>query len=1493
MVAFVHASGSGAPAPEWIAGLRDIGLRVFAHGPLPGCERLDAGWPRLARVCAGVAAAAPGCALLILRAPLRVDAEQLAELEDLVGRDPEPAAYTVLSNGAAGLNPYADLEGTDHERLRPAALVALLARRQLHPLDRVPAHCLLLSAAAVRVLAAAAEAAPDEAMARLGAAGGELRLAEWIYLHDPARASAASQELQAHESPRPRPWGGLSERLHEWLSGDPDRWPQSIRDPRPVTLHVSHSWGGGVAHWIRTFVGADPDGRHLQLLSEGPQSNQGAGQRLALYPGAGADGPAIERWWLQAPIQAVAISHPQYREVLIEVCRRFGVSRVIVSSLVGHSLEALQTRLPTVQVLHDHFPAWPLLSVHPQRFQGDLAAALDDPGTPREFPGMPDSAWSTVREAYLGAVREHGVRLAAPTRSVADIQAGLAPAWDAQPIEVIRHGVPELPGSAPVAPRPRRDGRLRLLVPGRMQEGKGRDLLLRALPAIAPHAQVYLLGASRGGEAFFGLPGVHVVLEYRRDTLARLVAAIGPDLAGLFSVVPETFSFMLSEMHQLGVPVLATRVGSFQERIDDGQNGWLVDPDAEALVARVAELAAAREQIDAVRARISAAPRRRPEEMVADYARLCPPAERPLTLPPAVQLDLAQAQAQSHRDELRRTRQALDAAGREQAGLLQELRARTDWAEATGRELAAEIERRKAWVASLERSVEETHAQLRESNRLLDRAHEEIAVHSEQRARAVSELKQVSSDLARIESEHQALSDLHAQVLASSSWRLTRPLRVLRRVGGNFLRARAWNPMRWPLLFSQLVRNLATVGVRGTVLRLQLGDQDVVPDAPQPRAEEVPESVDLPASLPCAGQPQVSIVIPVYNQLPYTAACLRSLAEVRSQVACEVIVVDDASTDATPDALPGVAGLRVLRNPENLGFIGSCNRGAREARGEFLVFLNNDTEVTKGWLEALLQTFMTRPDAGLVGARLLYPDGRLQECGGLVFRDGSGWNYGRGDDPARPEYRHLRETDYCSGACLAIRRELFARLEGFDSRYAPAYYEDTDLAFRVRAEGLKVYVQPAASVIHHEGVSSGTDLDSGVKQYQRVNQTVFRERWADQLAHQPPRIVDPDDRDALRRARDHRLRGRVLLVDAHTPEPDQDSGSVRLTRLMGCLQDLGYGVDFLPDNRAFAGQYTRALQAEGVRTWFAPWADSLTGFFREHGGEYAAIIVSRHYVAVNYASLIRRHCPQARFVFDTVDLHYLREQRLAELEGSAALASVARQTRRSELGVIREADATLVVSEAEREVLAGDAPGARVHLLSNIHVVRGRRADFAERSDLFFVGGYQHPPNIDAATWFVNDIWPLVRERLPGTRFHLVGSKAPEEVRALAGDGVVFHGFVPSLDPFLDRCRLAVAPLRYGAGVKGKVNHSMAHGQPVVATPAAVEGMHAEHQRDILVADSAAAFAQAVVRLYEDEELWMRLSDAGLENVRRHFSMEAAMASIQALFADLGVGQTP
>lgn len=676
-----------------------------------------------------------------------------------------------------------------------------------------------------------------------------------------------------------------------------------------------------------------------------------------------------------------------------------------------------------------------------------------------------------------------------------------------------------------------------------------------------------------------------------------------------------------------------------------------------------------------------------------------------------------------------------------------------------------------------------------------------------------------------------------------------------------------------------LRRGVASLRTRGWRATLAQAWQRIGPaTAPAEALWFPPAGPFAPFAVPASEAPRASIVIPVYGQLAHTLACLRALAAHPPAAPVEVIVVDDASTDDTPDVLARIEGLRYHRRAANGGFIAACNDGAAMARGEFLVFLNNDTVPQPGWLDALLATFDAVPDAGLAGAQLLYPDGRLQEAGGVVFRDGSAWNYGRFGSPSDPRYGYMRDADYVSGAALAVPRALFASIGGFDAHYAPAYYEDTDLAFAVRASGRRVMYQPAARVVHDEGATSGTDVAAGPKATQARNQARFAARRAPQLAGFPEPGTVPTP------ALLHRGQPQVLVVDALVPRPDHDSGSLRLVNLMRLLREEGAHVVFLPADAEGASRYTEALQQLGVEAWHAPFLRSVPAWLRTHGHRFASVLASRHYVAREILPLLRAHAPQARLVFDSVDLHFLRERREAELAGDRSLLRMAARTRRRELDIVARSDATLVVSAAERELLAREAPGAHVEVLSNLHRVAGPGLPFPQRRDLVFVGGFRHPPNTDAVLWFARDIFPRIRAALPGVRFHCIGGDVPREIAALAtAPGIVVHGHVPDIAPYMDGCRVAVAPLRYGAGVKGKVNLSMAHGQPVVATPCAVEGMHLADGADVLVAGDASAFADAVVRLYRDEALWQRLAAGGLSNVAEHFSADAARDVVRRL----------
>lgn len=658
---------------------------------------------------------------------------------------------------------------------------------------------------------------------------------------------------------------------------------------------------------------------------------------------------------------------------------------------------------------------------------------------------------------------------------------------------------------------------------------------------------------------------------------------------------------------------------------------------------------------------------------------------------------------------------------------------------------------------------------------------------------------------------------------------------------------------------------------------------------PKPSAQEIETWIAEIASMSEAmgdpAQPDVTIVVPVYNQLAFTLACIHSVLSSKTRYSYEIIVADDRSTDRTTEIFSnGVGRVRHVLAAQNQGFIRNCNNAAKQAKGRYLVLLNNDTIVMPGWLDELIEPLDQHPDIGLVGSKLLYPDGRLQESGGIIFGDGSGWNYGRMDDPRKPQYCYMRDSDYVSGASIALRTDFWHDQGGFDELYSVAYYEDTDMAFRVRKAGLRVVVQPLSQLLHFEGISSGTDTSSGAKQYQITNGVIFREKWNTVLADHP--LCDPERLPVNRTSR-----GRVLVIDACTPTPDRDSGSMDTFQYLRILKSFGLHVTFVPDNLAYFGRYTQDLQRIGVETLYAAYWMTHEEVFKKLGSTFDLVLIYRVSIASRLLKLVRSHAPQAKLIFDTVDLHFLREEREAELTGDPEKAQAAANTRKTELNVISKADATIILSNHEMDVVHKLLPKARLYEIPIVREIPGKGPlGFSERNDIVFIGGFRHAPNLDAVKWFVSEVWPILRSKGFTGNFQIVGSDMPPEITALHGSGIIIRGHVPVIDDVFHSVRLSIAPLRYGAGLKGKVISSLSFGVPVVATSVAVEGGGFVHKRHVKVADEPEAFADAIIRLYENREIWENLSEHGLGHCDQSFSVSAVSAKLHDLINDIAPG---
>jgi O-antigen biosynthesis protein len=622
---------------------------------------------------------------------------------------------------------------------------------------------------------------------------------------------------------------------------------------------------------------------------------------------------------------------------------------------------------------------------------------------------------------------------------------------------------------------------------------------------------------------------------------------------------------------------------------------------------------------------------------------------------------------------------------------------------------------------------------------------------------------------------------------------------------------------------------------------------------------------------------EVSIIIPVFNKHQYTLNCLKSISD-NTLGSFEVVIVDDASTDETANQLKKIPNLTIIRNNENLGFVESCNTGAKLSKGQYLLFLNNDTVVTENWLPPLLK-LIKKEDVRGVGAKLIYPDGTLQEAGGIIWNDASGWNYGRGDNPEKSQYNYVRDVDYCSGAALLVKRDLFEKLDGFDRQFKPGYYEDTDLCFSIREQGYRVLYQPLSVVIHFEGISNGTDLSTGIKKYQEINRTKFFTKWEKRLTEQHFAA----NRDNVFDARIQRNGKKILVIDHYVPTWDRDSGSYRMYNFLKLLVELNHKVTFIGDNLLELEPYTTDIQQNGIEVIYHPTVQSVDKYLKDYGNFFDIVILSRSHIAIKHYGSVKKYCTHAKIIFDTVDLQYLRERRRAEIENDATVLKEAENSKVTELFLATHCDMTLVVSPIEKELLLQETPQSRIEVLSNIHEVTSCTTPFCDRNDLMFVGGFNHQPNVDAMKWFAKEIFPHILKSIPDIKLYIIGSDLTKEIERLASSNIIVVGYVKDLTPYFNNCRIFVSPLRYGAGVKGKINQSMSFGLPVVTTPIGAEGMNVTDGDDILIAESPEIFAETVINAYNNETLWNCLSRNSIINVEKYFSFDVTKQQLQKI----------
>ncbi|MBC8022870.1 MAG: glycosyltransferase [Burkholderiales bacterium] len=798
---------------------------------------------------------------------------------------------------------------------------------------------------------------------------------------------------------------------------------------RPVQLHVIHDLGGGSAKWLADYVKADTERTNLVLRSFAHDTAAGIG--ISLHEDAAADSPALRVWTWSDKIAAAAVTHEQYRAALDEIVRDHGVGGILVSSLIGHSLEALDTGLPTVVVNHDYFPYCPSINLYfkamCEKCDGHRVAECEA-GNPQfnAFAGFGAAARVEVRERFVELVLKPNVTMVTPSASVADNLRRLDPRFQRVRFVTIPHGYGNpLPHALPADPES--GGRLRILVLGQLSVAKGVELLRAALDRITAFADVHLVGCRELGEEFRRRPHVHVISDYDLHELPGHIANIRPHLGLLLSIVPETFSYALSELMMLGVPVAATRLGSFAERIRNGVDGYLFDPHPDALVALVAHVDSHRDELQSMRAAIAGWRPRTARVMVADYH-----AALPISVPGA-----APARRSSAPGSAEFAAQALTLASmwkdvkalHRHVALLNEARDRDE----TGR-----------------REQDRRHASEREAlQRRIENANKRFNDQEEMHAAKDVQLERMR--------QHAGMRDGQvAALLASTSWRISAPVRWVGKSLRNLIvlarciRAGTRQPSQIGENFGKVVAAGRSAGIPGMKAAL-LSLQPVVdpPDAWAAyqqafRTQVRPRIVERIGTMQV--KPRISILVPTYNT---PEDVLREmLASVQAQLypEWELCIADDGSTarhvvNVLQEHAARDPRIKLHLDTSNRGVSHASNRALELATGEFAVLLDHDDILEEQALfrvaESLLQD---KPD-------MVYSDEILVSRGGAVAR--------------KFVYRPAFSLEYLRGHpyivhMVGFRTALLREIGGFDESMRIS--QDYDLILRA--------VEKARRIVH-------------------------------------------------------------------------------------------------------------------------------------------------------------------------------------------------------------------------------------------------------------------------------------------------------------------------------------------------------------------------------------------------------------------------------------------
>lgn len=689
-------------------------------------------------------------------------------------------------------------------------------------------------------------------------------------------------------------------------------------------------------------------------------------------------------------------------------------------------------------------------------------------------------------------------------------------------------------------------------------------------------------------------------------------------------------------------------------------------------------------------------------------------------------------------------------------------------------------------------------------------------------------------------------------------------------------------------------------------------------------------------------RPKVSIVMPVYNNFELTKHCIDSINNAKLKTNYEIIIADDCSTDETQNIEKYYSNVKLIRPDKNLGFLLNVKNAIQHAKGEYIFLMNNDMIVKPRFLDYLYNTISRNKNIGIVGAMMLNKNGTIQEAGGTVFVDGSAaWNYNK--------YKKINTTktfnvDYCSGCGIMFSKKDWDELGGFDERFAPAYYEDTDFCFQIKYNlGKQVVCQPKAQIYHFHGKTYNEDL----YKLCNTNRAKFIEKWGNKLyktqetfkneqqkqlfnygefiknifsiqncnIHKVVTIlgvklkikskkltarkkieneiliarhhygnteklnIKLDYLDLMIKKNLSKQNNTILYIDWHIFEPDTNAGDRASYSYFKALLNSGYNIIYLPYTieKNTKPKYFDLIKDYGVEILTSSDGrlnqDYIKSWLQKNGKFINYVFINRPNSYEKYEEYINKYLGHTKKIYQGHDIHHLRLLRMAEVEQGKTNNYKIESIKKTELDIWQKMDMILYFSDKEIDIVKSYYPDANalavpLFLYSEIEKINYNPR---ERKDLLFVGGFNHTPNVDAMKWFIKDIFPTVLKTEPNIKLHIVGPNCPKDIIDLKNENIILHGYV-SDDVLLNtysQTKIVISPLRYGAGVKGKIIEAIKNQIPVITTDIGAEGINSDL---LTIANSEESFAKAILDLYNADERLTQISKESYYYIKENFS---------------------